>query len=344
MEGITDVIATSEFGTMSLGELIDNPNSRIQAFMVVHQGEVVFETYPGMPRDAQHIWSSTAKTISGLLVHQLAEEGLIDLDAKVSDYLDFTAGGPIGEVSVADVLNMRSGIDFVENQANRTNPEHPVSYAFAAGLSERGVAAGESLKEIVVGIEASEPPGTVYGYSTFNTQSLVYLIEEVTQKPWDVVVSERIWQQACMGNDGLVGLSPRGKALGGGIFAATMEDFARYALLYTPSLEVVADAPVVSEDYFDNLTASVMPETYSVGDMGPRMIATFCAQGSPVGNAYQWDAVFADGDLYKSGLLGQGLYVSPETDTAVLWFSATWQNAHPGTAYARAIVNDLFRD
>ena len=66
--------------------------------------------------------------------------------------------------------------------------------------------------------------------------------------------------------------------------------------------------------------------------------------GAPIGNAYQWDAVFEDGDLYKSGLLGQGLYVSPETDTVVVWFSTTWQNIHSMTAYPRAIVKQVFRE
>lgn len=343
IDGVTEVVAASEFGRMSLGELIDDPRSRIQAWMVLHDGKVVFEAYPGMPREMKHLWSSTAKTITGLLVHQLVSEDLIDLDADVSDYLDFTVGTPVGAIKVEDVLHMRSGLDFVENQANRTDPEHPVSWAFAAALSERGVPAGKSLKEIVVDIGASDAPGTIYGYSTFNTQILIFIIEEVTRKPWNRVVSERIWQKAGMESEGLVAVSPRGEILGGGIFAGTLEDFARYALLYTPSWNAVASDPVVSADFFDKVRAAVMPETYKIGDQGPRMIATFREQGVPDGNAYQWDAVFPDGDLYKSGLLGQGLYVSPKTDSAVIWFSTTWQNAHPGPAYARAIVNKLFR-
>ena len=45
--------------------------------------------------------------------------------------------------------------------------------------------------------------------------------------------------------------------------------------------------------------------------------------------------VFADGDIYKSGFQGQGLYVSPETDTVVVFFSTTYNDL---PAYARAIV------
>jgi hypothetical protein len=42
--------------------------------------------------------------------------------------------------------------------------------------------------------------------------------------------------------------------------------------------------------------------------------------------------VFADGDIYKSGFQGQGLYVSPETDTVVVFFSTTYNDL---PAYAR---------
>lgn len=44
-----------------------------------------------------------------------------------------------------------------------------------------------------------------------------------------------------------------------------------------------------------------------------------------MGESYQWGAVFPDGDIYKSGRTGQALYISPETDTVVVWFSPTYQ-------------------
>lgn len=343
MEGVEDIVASSELGEMPLGALMADPRSRVQALAVIHEGKVVYESYPGMPSDMRHLWSSSAKTISGLLTHQLAEEGLIDLQAKVSDYLDFTAGSPIGEILVEDVLHMRTGIDYEENQANRTDPDHPVSWAFAAALSERGVPAGPSLKEIMVDIPASDPPDTVYGYSTFNTETLIFIIEEVTGKPWNWVVSDRIWTKAGMEGDGLVALSPRGEVLGGGIFAGSLMDFARYGLLFAPSWQTVAEERVVSEGYFDAVQAAAEPSIYLDSEFGRKMVSYFGEEDAPIGGSYQWDAVFEDGDLYKSGLLGQGLYVSPETDTVVVWFSTTWQNIHPMTAYSRAIVNELFR-
>ena len=40
----------------------------------------------------------------------------------------------------------------------------------------------------------------------------------------------------------------------------------------------------------------------------------------PLRASWQWDAVWADGGMYKSGYLGQGLYVDPDRDLVVAWF------------------------
>jgi hypothetical protein len=51
--------------------------------------------------------------------------------------------------------------------------------------------------------------------------------------------------------------------------------------------------------------------------------------------AYQWDAVWADGDFFKVGFRGQGLYVSPSKDLVVAFFSAQRQSQQ---SYARALA------
>jgi hypothetical protein len=57
---------------------------------------------------------------------------------------------------------------------------------------------------------------------------------------------------------------------------------------------------------------------------------------APKANHYQWDAIFADGDMYKAGLQGQGLYVSSSRDVIVVYFSTVPRYYFPG--YARAIA------
>ncbi|HSR35152.1 MAG TPA: hypothetical protein VLY63_31670, partial [Anaerolineae bacterium] len=55
-------------------------------------------------------------------------------------------------------------------------------------------------------------------------------------------------------------------------------------------------------------------------------------------NRYQWDIVFPDGDIYKGGVGGQGLYISPKHDAVVVWFSTGKQEEE---ILARAITESL---
>jgi hypothetical protein len=50
---------------------------------------------------------------------------------------------------------------------------------------------------------------------------------------------------------------------------------------------------------------------------------------------YQWDAVWTDGDFFKAGFRGQGLYISPSQDLVIAFFGSASQGQK---AYARAIA------
>ena len=86
------------------------------------------------------------------------------------------------------------------------------------------------------------------------------------------------------------------------------------------------------------IQASGIKDNYMKGTLGPRMAEEFREQ--PEFNSYQWDAVFADGDIYKSGMNGQGIYVSPTKDIVVVWF-ATGFPGIPMEAFSRTIVKTL---
>ncbi len=53
--------------------------------------------------------------------------------------------------------------------------------------------------------------------------------------------------------------------------------------------------------------------------------------------AYQWDAIMSDGDMFKGGVGGQGLYVSPSRDMVAVWFT-TGDGTEWNEAMGRAIA------
>jgi len=111
-------------------------------------------------------------------------------------------------------------------------------------------------------------------------------------------------------------------------------------MLYTPSWNKAAREKVVSKKILSSIQNDCRPEIYLKGHMGPSMTKRFGEQ--PKCNGWQWDAVFKDGDIYKSGLMGQGIYISPSRDLTIVWFSA--DKAASITGYSRAIAtSDLFK-
>ena len=144
-----------------------------------------------------------------------------------------------------------------------------------------------------------------------------------------------------MEGDAELGLSPSGEPSAFGIFSSRLRDLARYGMIYTPSWNVVAKENIVGKDYLQKIYATAKVEQYS-GNLGDRMIAHF--GNLDMGASYQWDTVFPDGDLYKSGRGGQCLYVSPDTDTVIVYFSASYQSSLWVHAYAREIVKQVYRE
>ena len=198
MPQIADVVAKTDLGEISLRQAIEDPRSRIRGYIVVHKGKIVFEEYPGMQPNDIHLWYSSAKVITGLLIHILSEDGLLDLNKPITTYLPEFAGTDFEQCSVLNLLQHEAGMDFVETRATVTDPNHPVGRANAMLVAARGTKPGESLVSILKTVKASKKPGQAFDYSTFNTQLLKLVIESVTKKPWEDVVSERIWSVAGM--------------------------------------------------------------------------------------------------------------------------------------------------
>ena len=339
MPEIGNVVATTALGTMTLNQMLQDPRSRLKAIVVVHRGKLVFEKYIGMRPWVDGLWASATKTIVGVLADQMADEGLLDLSAPVSRYLPELKGTAWSKVPVEAVLNQRSGLDIGEGNVGK--PGHPITLFYAIMSGGAALPRDASLMDAVKKATRLAEPGKVFEYSSINTYVLGRILEKITHKPAHELITERIWSKAGMEGDALLALSPSGEPSIHGLFASRLRDMARYGMLFTPSWNSVAKEPVVPKDYLSKVYAASNPKIFPGNNMGNRIIQGFGNIG--IGESYQWDAVFPDGDLYKSGRNGQCLYVSPETDTVVVWFSSAYNNTLWVHAYARAIVKQVFR-
>jgi CubicO group peptidase (beta-lactamase class C family) len=336
---IGKIEANSSYGTLSLDDFVTSPKSGIQAFIVMHKGNVVYERYPGMKSTDSHVWASTAKPIVGLLLEQLIDEGKISQNGTYGQYVPDFRGTAWEHIRVLDIMNMASGLNIGENDAARHNPTSIPTRLF---LSEFGQPDSitkkiESTRTILKLAAKEIEPGTRFDYSSLNTQALVILVEEVTKKRFSDVADEKVFSHMSLDGDMQFHLSSgdRLEAMHG-LVSSRLRNLMLFGMLYTPSWNKIADRQIVSDKALHRIRKEVAShKAYMVGSDGPTF--TNALNDYVISNNRQWDDIFPDGDMFKLGFMGQGLYVSPDRDLVIVYFS-TNPDTTPGQRYMRPIA------
>ncbi len=336
--GVGRVKAETFLGELELEEFLVDSRSFAQGIVVVHKGEVVYEKYPGMRPEQSHLWASNAKPLSSLLIDLLIDEGLIDQEQTFGHYVPDFRGTAWENIRIIDILDMTPGLDTEEDSQTRQDPDSIAIRTFLAEFNEPYARAGrvETLREILKDARKTREPGTSFDYGSPVTQALVLLTEEVTQKKWADSFQEKVWSRMYVEGSLQVHLAPDGTAAVHGLVSSRLRDMARFGLLYTPSWSQVAQEQIVTPQILDRIRDGVRGEDfYLAGYDGP--IFTRRLNDRIMGNSRQWDAIFEDGDFFKGGLMGQGLYVSPDRDLVIAFFSTSIEGGDL-TSYMRPLA------
>jgi CubicO group peptidase (beta-lactamase class C family) len=288
-------------------------NGAVSGVVIVHRGRLVYERYPRMRSDQRHFLMSVTKAFTSTLVGILDDRGELDVARPVDTVIpELTASGWSG-VPIIDVLDMASGIDCLEvdDPAAYTDPGHPF-YRFEATLGLRpGPAA--STYDFVARLPSRRPHGEAYEYTSVNTFVLSWLVERVTGGSFAEVLGREIWSRIGAEAPAQLCVSGSGAPTSHAGLSVTLRDLARFGLLFTPS----APEAVVSARQLERIRAD---------------------QRFPP-SSRQWNAAYDDGDLFKSGFGGQGIYVSPTRDL-VIAFAGT-PRADGSTNQLRAAARQL---
>jgi CubicO group peptidase (beta-lactamase class C family) len=164
------------------------------------------------------------------------------------------------------------------------------------------------------------------------------MIESITGKPFAEAVSEMIWRKIGAESDAVLMVSKAGAS---STINSTLRDLGRFGLLFTPSWQEVSEERLVSEAYLKKIQQGGRPEIFAKAGAGATWNAIF-ADDQPHHNTYQWDFVMPDGDFFKAGHDGQGLYLSPSRDVVVAFFGSGDDNSIPvSVKLAREIAKSL---
>lgn len=283
------------------------------ALLVIKDGRIVSEIYRNNTNESTRFiaWSMT-KSLVSLLVGCAVQDGRIQsIDDPVTRYLPELRGGGYDGVTIKQVLQMRSGVDY-EERYDFGNP------GIAARNHEQALVTNVvRFADAARTIKRANKPGEVWQYKTIDTAVLGWLVERVTGGTLAGYAAQRLWEPLGTERDGFFimdGEPGTGREFSGAGFNATLRDFARVGLMMLG--EGKANGRQV-------IPASwVRESTRPTGGSGP-------------GYGYQW-WMGADETSYQAlGLQGQYIYVNPATRTVIVklsYFPPGNEAAHEETA------------
>ncbi|NIJ16227.1 serine hydrolase [Sphingobium vermicomposti] len=276
------------------------------ALLVMKDGKIVSEIYRNNSDENSRFiaWSMT-KSITSLLVGCALTEGRIkSIDDNIATYLPELKGGGYDGVTIRQILQMRSGVDYEER------------YDFA----NPGVAARNHIAALVKNVarfadvartaKRLHKPGSVFQYKTLDTAVLGWLIERVSGTSVAAYTAQKLWEPMGAEQDGFYimdGQPGVGREFSGAGFNATLRDFAR-----------------IGQMMLDNGRANgrqVIPADWVRTSTAPSTPADANAPGMPTGYAMQWWVLDDKGAYSALGLQGQYIYVDPRSRTVVVKIS-----------------------
>lgn len=339
-----EMVDESKFdGKLTLDEFMEKSDFA-QGYLVVHKGDIVYEKYPRMRREDAHLWMSCAKPTASLLIEMLISEGKIDENKPITKYLINFKGTDWDGITTRDVMDMATGMDLEDTSESRFDPDNVARRVYEAEFgfpnSKRGV---ETLTAVLKSTKAKEKPGLSFQYASGLTQMLVLLAEAVENERWHQIFDRRVWSK--VGAEGALQLhmTPDGIVAAHGLVSSNLRDFARFGMLYTPSWNKIAVEQVVTDEILDRIHNKVRTHEFIMAGFDGPVFVDYLGSDDFIANSRQWDIVWPDGDMWKGGLMTQGLYVSPSRDLVIVYFNVN-NDDHSGHRFARPIATSGLLD
>ncbi len=271
------------------------------ALLILKDGRVVSEIYRnGSSANSRFIGWSMTKSITSVLIGCALEDGyLTSLDVPISDLLTELQGGGYEGVTVRQVMQMRSGVDY-EERYDFANPGTAASNHIAALVKNvaRFVDPARRIARLY-------PPGSHFQYKTLDTAVLGWLLERVTNMSVAAYTTQCLWEPLGAEADGyyiMDGPPGIGREFSGAGFNATLRDFARFGQMVLDG-GVAEGRRVVPAAWLAESTAPGEPET------------------SEGGYGLQWWTL-ADSEAFAAiGLQGQQIFIDPASRTVIVKLS-----------------------
>ena len=288
-------------------ESIDYFNT--DGLMILKDGEVHYENYWNENKEtSRHIIWSVSKSFLSALVGIALDEGLIeDINDPIIKYLkDFKGTGYEG-VSIKNLLQMSSGIEFNEDYGDPDSDINRYGRVTATGTSQREFA--KTLKN-------SREPGTYNHYISLDSQMLGMLVAEVSNMSVKEYLHEKIWSKIGMQDDAFYLTDKQEIEMSLGGLNVTLRDMAKFGQLYLNNGKWNGNQIVPSEWVANStipLDKHVQP---NAGDE---------FSSDAWGYGYQWWVPGPEvSDYTAHGIYNQFIYINPKSNVVIAKTSSNY--------------------
>ena len=265
-----------------LRELDASKDTEMHHFMALRHGKVICEcNFAPYPKGMWHITHSMCKSITGMAIGMLIEEGKLKLDENIydifSDHINAFSKIFRPVITVENLLTMTSGVTF----------------------NESGIVSGNDWLGSFLNASVNGKPGTEFQYNSLNTYVLSAIVTKRTGETLTEYLTPRLF--------GPLGITkyywetcPKGITKGGwGLFLCA-EDMAKLGQLYLQRGKWNGQQ-LVSEYWIEISTA--------------RHLKT---QNDTYGYGYQLWMEQRPGSFEYNGMLGQNVIIYPDMDMVLV--------------------------
>ena len=310
--------------------------------LVIAQGQkVLHERYFGdfSEHDA-HIWFSMSKSLASTAFGLLVDQGLVDLQASPAKYIPELVGSGFERVSIQQVLDHGTSIDFHETYTN-VDSDFARYYAPALNMGWMpGAADVQPDNAEIYGVhdflgrfikpDPDRVPGDNFDYNSANADVLGWLIARLSGQPFQDYIENNIWSKIGAEHDAYI-LVDRAymPAVTGGM-NSTARDALRFGMMVRDRGEYNGQRVI---------PASWIDATLDVSD---RLLANMQANTKYQNESWSayhnmwWILDAAAGEYCAVGIHGQVIYINRRADTVMVWFSSQPGAASPGNPNFRA--------
>ena len=312
----------------------------IDGYIVIQNGEVLFERYyDSFAAHDHHIWFSMTKSLISTAFGIAQAEFQIDESKSPAAFLPELAGSVFADVSVRDVLNMVTALNYTEEYDEMTPGSVHFEYFRRLGFmgdfellaidpnvsnEPRGV------RDMLPRFEQAEGgvTGAMFQYQSPNVDVIGWLVERVTGRALVDYLREKLWAQLATEHDGVFTVDVSFAPVATGGFNSTLRDAARFGLMALGDGQL-GGTQIAPKDWIaDTYTMSEADNKAGAAAVNADPAHERFIDGFTGYRSFWWQFDQSQNERIAMGVHGQVIYVNKAKNLVIANFASPQQTAN----------------